>query len=149
MQRHDGAKSGIWASTWGTTALMKIASGKERSIEYLIRVLHARDDVLFNLWFGTDVNAHSDHMESGLRSNSQSEKFLSVTPSCSGYLPARFSSSICRLRLSSTPSLFFQCASNPSTSSLTPLISSSTPFNTSPVLLLPSPLSSSRISFRL
>ena len=27
----------------GTTALIKIASGKERSIEHLIRVFHARD----------------------------------------------------------------------------------------------------------
>ena len=52
----------------GTTALMKIASGKERSIEHLIRVLHARDNVLFNLWFCTDVNAHSDQVKSGLRS---------------------------------------------------------------------------------
>ena len=57
-------KSGI-----GTTALMKIALGKERRIEHLIRVLHARDNVLFNLWFCTDVNAHNDHVQSGLRSH--------------------------------------------------------------------------------
>ena len=133
----------------GTTALIKIASGKERSIEHLIRVFHARDNVLFNLWFCTEVNAHNNHVKSGLRSHPWSETFLSVSLTCSGHLPARFSSSICRLRSSSTPSLVFQCASNPSTSSLTPLISFSTPFNASPVLLLPSPLSSSRISFRL
>ena len=133
----------------GTTALIKIASGKERRIEHLILVLHARDNVLFNLWFCTDVNANNDHMKSGLRSHPKSKTFLSVFPTCSGHLPARFSSSICRLRSSSTPSLVFQCASNPSTSSLTPLISTSTPFNASPVLLLPSPLSNSRISFRL
>ena len=68
MQRHNGAKSGIW-DLLGTTALVKIASGKERSIEHLSRVLHARDIFLFNLWFCTDVNAHNDHVKSGLRSH--------------------------------------------------------------------------------
>lgn len=156
MQSFIGTKSGIGAFTrdHGIT-LIEIASGKERgwvSIEHSISVMFfqghcPRHGVILYRFF----DAHNEYVNAmrAAAPDAGSKAFLSIPTACSHHLPSRFSSSICLLRSSSTPSLVLQCASNPSTISLTPLISFSTPFKASPALLLPSPLSRSRISFRL